>query len=100
MKWKDFPNWDFHAAAGSREPYAKLPASPWGNELIEQFAEQAVAGEKLGQRGPDGTAHGFFFLERLCRAPRWAGLPGSARYGDARTNCWENFFIESTKRSG
>jgi predicted AlkP superfamily pyrophosphatase or phosphodiesterase len=52
MKWKSFPDWDFHAAAGSREPYAKLPASPWGNELIEQFAEQAVAGEKLGQRGP------------------------------------------------
>lgn len=52
MKWKGFPAWDFHAATGSPEPYAKLPASPWGNELIEQFAEQAVAGEKLGQRGP------------------------------------------------
>ena len=24
---------------------------PWGNELIEQFAEAAIAGEKLGQRG-------------------------------------------------
>jgi predicted AlkP superfamily pyrophosphatase or phosphodiesterase len=52
MKWKGFPSWDFHAASGSPEPYAKLPASPWGNELIEQFTEQAFAGEKLGQRGP------------------------------------------------
>src|SRR5581483_10961941 len=29
----------------------KLPAGPWGNELIEQFAEEALTGEKLGQRG-------------------------------------------------
>ncbi len=50
-KWDGFPKWDFHAAAGSKTPFAKLPASPWGNELIEQFAEQALAGEKLGQRG-------------------------------------------------
>jgi hypothetical protein len=52
MKWKGFPSWDFHAASGGPEPYEKLLASPWGNELIEQFAEQALAGEKLGQRGP------------------------------------------------
>ncbi len=50
-KWDGFPKWSFHAAAGSDLPYAKLPASPWGNELVEQFAEQAIAGEKLGQRG-------------------------------------------------
>ncbi len=47
-KWDGFPSWDFHAKTGA--PYAKLPASPWGNELIEQFAEAAITGEKLGQR--------------------------------------------------
>lgn len=45
--WDGFPNWNFHGS--ERAPYAKLPASPWGNELIESFAEQALAGEKLGQ---------------------------------------------------
>ncbi len=49
-KWDGFPKWNFRAAPGSKTPYAKLPASPWGNELVEQFAEQAIAGEKLGQR--------------------------------------------------
>ena len=49
-KWDGFPNWNFHAASGSKEPYAKLPASPWGNELEEALAEQAIVGEKLGQR--------------------------------------------------
>jgi len=49
-KWEGFPNWNFHSVSASREPYAKLPASPWGNELVEAFAEQAIEGEKLGQR--------------------------------------------------
>ena len=31
--------------------YRTLPDSPFGNELIEAFAERAVDGEKLGQRG-------------------------------------------------
>jgi predicted AlkP superfamily pyrophosphatase or phosphodiesterase len=31
--------------------YKAIPASPWGNELIEAFAESAVEGEKLGKRG-------------------------------------------------
>ncbi len=31
------------------QTYSKLPASPWGNELVEQFAEAAITGEKLGQ---------------------------------------------------
>jgi len=48
-KWAGFPQWDFHSRPGSKEPYAKLPASPWGNELIERFAEKALVGEKLGQ---------------------------------------------------
>jgi predicted AlkP superfamily pyrophosphatase or phosphodiesterase len=51
QKWEGFPKWNFHAPAGSPTPYAKLPASPWGNELIEKFAEKAISGEKLGQRG-------------------------------------------------
>ncbi len=48
-KWDGFPKWDFHAPRGSGTPYAGLPASPWGNELIEGFAEEALAGEQLGQ---------------------------------------------------
>ncbi|MGC2658285.1 MAG: alkaline phosphatase family protein [Bryobacteraceae bacterium] len=49
--WKGFPKWHFEAAAGSLRAYGKLAASPWGNELIEHFAEQAIDGEQLGQRG-------------------------------------------------
>ena len=41
----------FQAKAGGA-PYGNLAASPWGNELIELFAEPAVTGEKSGQRGP------------------------------------------------
>ncbi|MBV8866284.1 MAG: alkaline phosphatase family protein, partial [Acidobacteriaceae bacterium] len=48
-KWDGFPSWNFRADPGSKAPYGKLPASPWGNELVEQFAEQAITGEKLGQ---------------------------------------------------
>ena len=51
QKWNGFPNWDFHAQANA-PIYGRLPASPWGNELIEKFTEAAIAGEKLGQRGP------------------------------------------------
>jgi predicted AlkP superfamily pyrophosphatase or phosphodiesterase len=50
-KWDGFPNWDFHPDPGSAAPFNKLPASPWGNELIERFAEEAIRGEQLGQRG-------------------------------------------------
>ena len=50
-KWEGFPKWDFHAARNSKALYEKLPASPWGNELIERFAEEAISGEQLGQRG-------------------------------------------------
>jgi predicted AlkP superfamily pyrophosphatase or phosphodiesterase len=46
-KWEGFPKWSFHGSA--KAPYEKLPASPWGNELVEQFAEQALSAEKLGQ---------------------------------------------------
>ena len=48
-KWEGFPTWNFRAPVGSATPYLNLPASPWGNELIESFAEEALTGEKLGQ---------------------------------------------------
>src|SRR5581483_4436422 len=48
QKWEGFPQWNFHAKSG-QPPYDALPASPWGNELIEQFAEAAITGERLGQ---------------------------------------------------
>jgi predicted AlkP superfamily pyrophosphatase or phosphodiesterase len=49
-KWEGFPSWNFRGSSAT--PYSKISASPWGNELIELFAESAIAGEKLGQRGP------------------------------------------------
>src|SRR5207245_2568875 len=49
-KWDGFPDWDFQATPGAAA-YGNLAWSPWGNELIELFAESAVTGEKLGQRG-------------------------------------------------
>ncbi len=50
QKWKGFEKWDFRSDPGSKTPYGKLAASPWGNELIELFAEQVLTAEKLGQR--------------------------------------------------
>ena len=47
-KWDGFPKWDFHSRGG--RPFSRLPASPWGNELIEGMAERAITGEQLGQR--------------------------------------------------
>jgi len=49
-RWENFTTWDFHSLNRAR-PYAQLPASPWGNELIEAMAERAVVSEQLGQRG-------------------------------------------------
>jgi len=49
-KWEGFESWDFHAEPGSPRPYERIPASPWGNELVEKVAEAAIDGEKLGQR--------------------------------------------------
>jgi predicted AlkP superfamily pyrophosphatase or phosphodiesterase len=48
-KWDGFPKWDFQTKGD--HPYNKIPASPWGNELIEAMAEHAITGEQLGQRG-------------------------------------------------
>jgi predicted AlkP superfamily pyrophosphatase or phosphodiesterase len=50
--WPNFPRWKFRASSESTEKFSKIPASPWGNELVERFAEAAILGEKLGQRGP------------------------------------------------
>jgi predicted AlkP superfamily pyrophosphatase or phosphodiesterase len=49
-KWPGFESWDFHADEGNYRVYEKIPASPWGNELIERLAERAIDAEKLGQR--------------------------------------------------
>ena len=48
-KWDGFDKWDFHSQNDKR-PYDKLPASPWGNELVELIAERAIISEQLGQR--------------------------------------------------
>jgi arylsulfatase A-like enzyme len=48
--WKGFDAWNFHAEANSARPYDQIPASPWGNELIERLAEKAIDAERLGQR--------------------------------------------------
>jgi predicted AlkP superfamily pyrophosphatase or phosphodiesterase len=49
QKWEGFPKWSFRGT--SKAPYEKVTAGPWGNELIEQFAEEALTSERLGQRG-------------------------------------------------
>src|SRR5271165_3707013 len=50
QKWEGFDTWDFKPDPGSATPFNKLPASPWGNELIERFAERTITAERLGQR--------------------------------------------------
>ena len=47
-KWQGFDRWDFHSTTGRL--FDKIPASPWGNELIEALAERAITAEQLGQR--------------------------------------------------
>jgi predicted AlkP superfamily pyrophosphatase or phosphodiesterase len=49
QEWPAFPEQSFKAVAGTPK-YGRLSASPWGNELIESFAEEAIKGEKLGQQ--------------------------------------------------
>jgi predicted AlkP superfamily pyrophosphatase or phosphodiesterase len=46
--WPNFPSWKF--TSSGRQRFQKIPASPWGNELVERFAEAAITREKLGQR--------------------------------------------------
>jgi predicted AlkP superfamily pyrophosphatase or phosphodiesterase len=50
QRWEGFDKWSFRPDPGSETPYAKLLASPWGNELIERFAEQIITAERMGQR--------------------------------------------------
>ena len=50
-KWEGFESWDFHTDASSPRLYERIPASPWGNELVESLAEAAIDAESLGQRG-------------------------------------------------
>jgi len=48
------------AATGDTPRCRSIEASPWGNELIEDFAEQALLGEKLGRhQGTDVLAVSF-----------------------------------------
>jgi predicted AlkP superfamily pyrophosphatase or phosphodiesterase len=49
-KWEGFEGWDFHTDASSPRTYERVPASPWGNELVEKLAEAAIEAESLGQR--------------------------------------------------
>jgi predicted AlkP superfamily pyrophosphatase or phosphodiesterase len=47
-------------AVGETRLCGRLEASPWGNEMIEEFAERAIEGEKLGQhRATDLLAVSF-----------------------------------------
>jgi hypothetical protein len=43
-------HWLNHMLPSDNSVYAALEGSPFGNELVETFAEQAVRAEKLGQR--------------------------------------------------
>lgn len=50
QKWPGFETWNFHADPSSLRPYERIPASPWGNELLEKLAEKLIDAEQLGQR--------------------------------------------------
>ncbi len=43
--------WMGHQMPQPGKLYSALEATPFGNELVEAFAERALAGEQLGQRG-------------------------------------------------
>jgi hypothetical protein len=43
-------HWLDHALPADTSIYAALEGSPFGNELVETFAERAIQAEKLGQR--------------------------------------------------
>lgn len=43
-------HWLNHTLPGDNTVYAALESSPFGNELVERFAELAIRAEKLGQR--------------------------------------------------
>ena len=43
-------DWMGQKFGSGQQLYARVPMSPWGNELIEAFAERAIQSEQLGQR--------------------------------------------------
>jgi len=43
--------WLGHQMPQPDKLYSAIEATPYGNELVEAFAERALAGERLGQRG-------------------------------------------------
>lgn len=47
QKWAAFPAMTFESPTGAK--YGKLAASPFGNWLVEQLAEEAITANKLGQ---------------------------------------------------
>jgi predicted AlkP superfamily pyrophosphatase or phosphodiesterase len=65
-------------AAGDKL-YNALEATPYGNELIEQFALRALAAEKLGE---DRSTHRQLFRQRLRRPSRRSRRSRSSRHGD------------------
>ncbi len=44
-------HWLDHTLPSDDSVYAAIESSPYGNELVERFAERAIEAEKLGQRG-------------------------------------------------
>ena len=75
-----------HAARGTRGLYSALETSPFGNELVEQFAERALSAEQLGTRDVHGRTDRELLLERLRRPPLRYVFPRGAR-GSARNRC-------------
>ena len=52
-------------AGGDVRFCGSIEATPWGNDMIEEFAERAMDGESLGRhRGTDILAVSFSFRRR------------------------------------
>ena len=68
-------------------------ATPWGNEIIEDFAEQARTAEKLGQHSGTDVLAVSFLRQRLrgsCARARIRRKCGTFRSGPtgSSANCW------------
>ncbi len=57
--------------------FTDLESTPFGNELIEAFAERALEAEQLGTRECHRRADGEFLVERLCGAQVRSGFARS-----------------------
>ena len=58
QKWEGFESWDFHPEPSSFRPYDRLPASPWGNEMLERNAraiwmQEGVFHEEAARRAEE-----------------------------------------------